>query len=88
MFLARSLNRIEVSKMPMTVRGIKRTPTEQKKKWWELKKVLCYFQGELRQYLSGQEMLTDDWTSPLHVIRRKSTRCVFWKQSTMRNISI
>lgn len=70
--MARKLNIIQVSKMFVFVRRIQRT--EEKVVRAE-KGVLCSFRQELRQYLSGQEMLT------VHVIRRERTWCVFWMHS-------
>lgn len=54
---ARMVTRIQVSKMYMVV---KEDRTKEKVVGAEKEGVLCSFQQELRQCLSGHEMLADD----------------------------
>ena len=64
--------------MTLMMRNMKRTKTEQRTKWWKLKKEECCvtFRKELRQALSGQEVLPDDWTTTANVIRETCRRAL------------
>ena len=57
-------------RMTLVVRKMKRTKTEQRTKWWKLKKEDCHvaFREELRQALSGQKVVPQDQATTVSVI--------------------
>ena len=75
------------------VRKMKRTNTEQRTKWWKLKKEECHvaFREELRQALGAQGVLPDDWMTTANTIRETSKRvvwCDIWEESRQGDLVV